>query len=232
MDDGSVINLCRGQDGILAGLTPDTIHLGLTTIQPATSNRLGKMHMEKHGHYIAAPVAGRPDAAEAAELISFLGGDSKAIEQAGPVVQCYSKKVVPTGDSPGTASATKVCVNYMAMTQLVMLGEMYTFAEKSGVDREMIFMMARVVYGGAGPMAAYAEKIKNRSFDDAGFELTAGLKDALVFEKAFVDAGVRPGTVGVAKENLVAAVANGLGNKDWSALTEMTRRAAGLDSQV
>ncbi len=57
-------------------------------------------------------------------------------------------------------------------------------------------------------------------------EMTAEDKKKLRFS---IDAGVRPGTISIAKENLIAAVANGLGKKDWSALTEMTRRAAGLD---
>ncbi|SCY18552.1 hypothetical protein [Desulfoluna spongiiphila] len=81
-------------------------------------------------------------------------------------------------------------------------------------------------------MIEYVEKIKNRTFDDAGFALTGGLKDSLLFEKAFADVGIRAGVASLAKESLMAAAMNGLGDKDWSALTEMIRLSAGLDSQA
>lgn len=232
MDDASLLDICNREDGIFAGLKPGTIHIGLTTILPSTSNTLEEMHKEKSCHYIAGPIAGRPDAAEAGKLVSFLGGESQAIETSRPLISSYSETILPVGDIPGTASAMKICANYMMMTQLVMLGEIFTFADKRGLNKEMILMMATTFFSGGGPMVYYSQKIKNRTFDDVGFDLTGGLKDAILFEKAFVDVGVRPGIISIAKENFVAAAANGLGKKDWSALTEMTRRAAGLENQV
>lgn len=232
MDDASVFDMCTGDNGILMGMTPGSIHLGLTTILPASADRLADLHREKQCHYLAAPVLGRPDAAAAGSLISILGGDATAVETVRPIIDCYSSRAIPAGDAPGRANALKVCVNYVAMSQMVVFGEIFTFAEKSGVDKEMIFKFAQMVFGESGPLIAYVEKIKNRRFDDAGFALTGGLKDALLFEKAFVDVGVKAGAAGLAKESLMAAAVNGLGHKDWSALTEMIRLAAGLDSQA
>lgn len=232
MDDASVLENCTGENGILTGLKPGGIHIGLTTILPATANMLSDLHKKKQGHYIAAPVLGRPDAAAAGSLISILGGDSNAIESVRPVIDCYSEKIIPISNTPGLANVLKVCVNYVAMTQLVMFGEVFTFAEKSSLDKEIIFKFAQMIFGVSGPMIEYVEKIKNRTFDDAGFALTGGLKDSLLFEKAFVDAGVNAGIAALAKEKLMAAAVNGLGDKDWSALTEMIRLSAGLDSQA
>ena len=91
---------------------------------------------------------------------------------------------------------------------------------------------AQTIFGESGPVIEYVKKIKNRAFDDAGFALTGGLKDSLLFEKAFVDVGVKAGVATLAKENLMAAAVNGLCDKDWSALTEMNRMSAGLDNQA
>lgn len=232
MDDASVLDICLDKDGILAGLQPDSIHIGLTTIQPATANKLAELHKAQQCQYIAAPVVGRPDAAEAGSLFTFLGGDADAIKTARTAIDCYSEVSIPVSDTPGKANAMKVCVNYMGMAQLLLLGDIFAFADKSGLDKETIFKMTRVLYGGSGPMVDYAEKIKNRTFDNAGFELSAGLKDALLFEKTFDEAGVSTSTISSAKANLMAAVANGLGRKDWSAMTEITRLKAGLDNQI
>jgi 3-hydroxyisobutyrate dehydrogenase-like beta-hydroxyacid dehydrogenase len=232
MDDASVIDICNGVDGILMGLKSGAIHIGLTTIQPSTSDFLGKIHKEKNTQYIAGPVVGRPDAAQAGKLISFLAGDAHSIEMARSVIESYSQKILLIGDKQSMASSLKISTNYMAMTQLVMLGEIFTFAEKSGLDRNMILMIAKLFFAGNEPMSMYSQKIKDRDFDDVGFDLSAGLKDVLLFEKAFTDVGVRPGLITIAKENLVSAMANGLAKKDWSALTEISRRASGLESQV
>ncbi|MCG8637847.1 MAG: NAD(P)-dependent oxidoreductase [Desulfobacterales bacterium] len=232
MDDVSVINACTGEYGILKGMKPGSIHIGLTTVSPAAANNLSDIHKENQCHYISAPVLGRPDAAASGSLISILGGDSDIVENIRPVIDCYSVKTIPTGADPGRANALKVCINYIAMTQMVLFGEIFTFAEKSGVDKELIFKFAQMVLGETGPMIDYVGKIKKRSFDDAGFSLAGGLKDALLFEKAFVDAGVKAGVAALAKDSLLAASVNGLGDKDWSALTEMIRLSAGLDSQA
>jgi 3-hydroxyisobutyrate dehydrogenase-like beta-hydroxyacid dehydrogenase len=232
MDDASVLEMCTGENGLLAGLKPDGIHIGLTTILPATANRLSDLHKEKQCHYIAAPVLGRPDAASAGSLISILGGDSKVIEIVRPIIDCYSEKTITVSNTPGRANALKVCINYIIMTQIVMFGEVFTFAEKSSLDKEIIYKFAQMIFGESGPTIEYIKKIKNRAFDDAGFALTGGLKDSLLFEKAFVDVGVKAGVATLAKDNLMAAAMNGLCDKDWSALTEMIRLSAGLDSQA
>lgn len=228
MDDASVLEICEGEAGLFKSLKPGSIHIGLTTIQPETSDKLATLHTLSNSEYIAAPVIGRPDTAKAGELTSFLAGDLKAIDKVRELVDCYTEKLFTLGSIPSSASSMKICANYMAMTQLVMLGEIFTFAEKKDLNKEMILMMSKILFGGSEPMVSYAKKIMTRNFDISGFDLKAGLKDALVFEKAFNNAGVIPSIINIAKESLIIANANNLGNKDWSALTEACRLKAGL----
>ncbi len=228
LDDNSIDELCFGEDGVLDSITSGKIHVGLTTIQPTTADRLKSEHEKRGCHYIAAPVVGRPDAAAAGKLITFLAGEPSAIEVALPMVGSYTVKQVPVGTVASAANAMKICVNYMAMTQLAMLGEVFTFAEKSQLDRRQVLAVAQMFFAGNEAMSSYAQKIAARDFDTVGFDLTAGLKDALIFETAFTACGVKPSAILAAKDNLVAANANGLGSKDWSALTEISRILAGL----
>lgn len=230
MDDASVLNTCAGEHGLLAGLAPDKIHVGLTTISPQSANKLEQMHKDQGSHYIAGPVVGRPDVAAVGELITFLAGNDQAIESVREVVSAYTKTALPVGESPSFANALKICVNYMVMTQLTMLGEVYAYAEKSELDKDIVLLIATMFYGGSGPMVEYAEKIKNRDFEEAGFTLLGGLKDALIFEQAFLEVGARPGLISIAKDSFLEASNHGLGDKDWSALTEISRWSAGLDN--
>lgn len=228
LDDRSILDLCRDEGGILNSIISGKIHVGLTTIQPSTADILKSEH-EKYGcHYIAAPVVGRPDAAAAGKLVTFLAGESLAIHRVQSIIEAYTVKQVPVGHAAGSANAMKICVNYMAMAQLAMLGEVFTYAEKSQLDKMQVLTIAKMFFAGNEAMGDYAKKIANRDFDTVGFDLTAGLKDALIFETAFTACGVKPSAILGAKENLVAANANGLGVKDWSALTEISRKLAGL----
>lgn len=231
LDDKSLNDLCQGEHGILESMTAGKIHVGLTTIQPTTADALKTEHEKRACHYIAAPVVGRPDAAAAGQLITFLAGNTTAIDAVLPIIDTYTVKHVLVGSVASSANAMKICVNYMAMAQLAMLGEIFTFAEKRQLDQRQVLAVAKMFFAGNEAMSSYAEKIANREFDTVGFDLSAGLKDALIFDTAFTACGVKPSAILGAKENLIAANANGLGNKDWSALTEITRQLAGLSNQ-
>ncbi|WP_105181694.1 NAD(P)-dependent oxidoreductase [Pseudoalteromonas sp. T1lg21] len=232
LDDKSIIELCCDEGGMLASMTSDKIHVGLTTIQPSIAEHL-KLEHEKLGcQYIAAPVVGRPDAAAAGKLITFLAGEPKAIEVVKPIIASYTVKQLNVGTVASSANGMKVCVNYMVMAQLSMLGEVFTFAEKSQLNKRQLLAVIQMFFAGNEAMCSYAEKIALRDFDTVGFDLTAGLKDALIFETAFTACGVKPSAIQGAKDNLVTANANGLGQKDWSALTEVSRLLAGLNDKA
>ena len=227
MDDQSVMDTVLGETGILAGLKPGGIHIGLTTISPKTSERLDEIHQARGCHYIAGPVLGRPDAAAAGELKTFLSGNPDVIEKCKPVYDSYTSMAINVGTQPGAANTMKICANYLAMTQIEMMGEIYTFAEKSDLNLDFVLMIFQMAF--AEPtLKMYAEKIKNRDFDDPGFELTGGLKDISVYEQAFTDVNAIPSIAKVVKDKLVTAIAQGLGGKDWSATYEITRLLAGL----
>src|SRR5512140_166020 len=72
MDDQSVLDMVTGDDGMLAGLARGAIHIGTSTVSPGCATRLAELHAAHGSTYIAAPVLGRPDAAEAGQLQTFV----------------------------------------------------------------------------------------------------------------------------------------------------------------
>lgn len=228
MDDQSVLDTVLGENGIFAGLKPGQVHIGLTTITVKTAEKLEKLHKEKGFVYLAGPVLGRPDVAEEGQLRTFMSGDSAAIESCEEVVKSYTSAIVKVGDTASAGTSMKICANYIAITQIEMMGEIYAFAEKSGLNLDLM----QIVFQGLftePTIQMYAAKIRNRQFDDGGFELLGGLKDVLIYEEAFTNMGVIPGIAKVVKDKLVTAAARGMGKKDWSATYEITRLMAGLD---
>src|SRR6266404_6174121 len=65
-DDAAVEGVVFGEDGVLKSLTRGGVHVSLSTISVALSDRLSAEHARAGQEYIAAPVFGRPEAAEQA----------------------------------------------------------------------------------------------------------------------------------------------------------------------
>lgn len=227
MDDQSMIAATTGESGILAGLKKGGIHICLTTISIKTAEKLERLHNENGCTYLSGPVIGRPDVAAEGKLKTFISGDLNAIERCKPLVESYTAMLLPIGSTASEAISMKVCANYMAIAQMEMMGELYTFAEKSGLNLDILQMMFQMAF--AEPtLKMYAEKIKNRDFDEAGFDLVGGLKDIKIYEDAFTNVYAIPSIAKIVKDKMVTAIALGMGEKDWSTTYEITRLQAGL----
>lgn len=227
MDDQSMLDAVMGETGILAGLKKGGIHICLTTISVKTAEKLERLHREKGCIYLSGPVVGRPDVASQGQLKTFLSGDAGAIESCRPLVESYTSMILPLGSTASEAITMKVCANYMAISLMEMMGELYTFAEKSGLNLDILQMMFQMAL--AEPtLKMYAEKIKNRDFDEAGFDLQGGLKDVDIYEEAFNHVYAIPSIAKIVKDKMLTAIALGMGDKDWSATYEITRLQAGL----
>lgn len=226
--DDSVINILGGDEGLLAGLGPGCIHTGLSTISPAAASKLAQLHGRHGSTYIAAPVLGRPDVAEAGRLRMLVAGDSDAISRCTRVLETFTELVLPVGSDHAVASAMKVCANYAIVSAIEIMGEIYTFGEKSGVDAPLLNMLIKTLF----PLPAlqeYADQIQSRNFEPGGFAMTGGLKDVELFIKAGRDVLVALPFASVIRDKMLMAIAEGMSDHDWSGIYEVTRRQAGLE---
>ena len=94
MDDQSVLDTLSGADGMLAGMRSGAIHIGTSTVSPACSTRCAELHAQRGSHYLAAPVAGRPQAAAAGKLFTFVAGEPGVIERARPLIETYTQSIM------------------------------------------------------------------------------------------------------------------------------------------
>ncbi|HEY2474137.1 MAG TPA: NAD(P)-binding domain-containing protein, partial [Candidatus Cybelea sp.] len=67
-DDASVKALVMGEDALADHLAPDGIHISMSTVSPATTRALAEYHASHGSRMVAAPVFGRPSAAQAKQL--------------------------------------------------------------------------------------------------------------------------------------------------------------------
>lgn len=224
MDDASVIGAVESEAGILAGMRSGAIHIGTTTISPRLSTQLAQMHARQGSHYIAGPVAGRPDAAAAGKLFTFLAGNAEAIERARPVINSYAQRLIVIGEDPAVAMSMKLVGNFMVASLLELIGEAYVFAESRGVDPSILTNMFKQFMPAA---SEYIDRIGSRDFGRAGFTLDGGTKDVTLILEAAAEVNAPLSYASVVRDKCLAAKARGMGQLDWSCLTEISRLNAG-----
>lgn len=224
MDDASVLETVTGENGVLAGMRPGAIHIGTTTISPNLAVRLAALHTAQGSHYIAGPVAGRPDAAAAGKLFTFVAGPPEVIERCRPVVSAYADRIIPMGENPATANSMKLVGNFMVATVIEMIGEVCVFAEKRGVDIAIVTGMFKQFMPAS---AEYVDRISSRNFENAGFTLDGGLKDLTLILAAAAEVQAPLPYASIIRDKCLAAQARGLSELDWSVLTEISRLNAG-----
>jgi 3-hydroxyisobutyrate dehydrogenase-like beta-hydroxyacid dehydrogenase len=226
MDDASVLDTVTGADGVLAGMRPGSIHIGTTTISPNLSARLAAMHAAHGSHYIAGPVAGRPDAAAAGKLITFLAGKPEPLERSRPVISAYADRIIPMGEDPAAANSMKLVGNFMVASIVELIGQVYVFAEQSGVDPAIITGMFKQFMPAT---SEYVDRISTRNFKNAGFTLDAGLKDVTLILAAAAEAHTPLPYASIVRDKCLAAQARGMNQQDWSVMTEISRVNAGQE---
>lgn len=203
------------------------IHVGASTIMPETSKQLSALHEKKQQIYIGGNVLGVPKVAEKGELTTIAAGDAKAIQQCENIFKSYSSTIVNVGNEAYLANVFKICTNYLLISAIETMGELYAFAEKSNLSKDILQKFFHVVF--AHPAyKLYVDKIKERNFDDVNFELTGGMKDIKLFQQAFAQVGVVPGIANILKDKFIIALAHQMGSKDWSAVTDVTRLEANI----
>jgi 3-hydroxyisobutyrate dehydrogenase-like beta-hydroxyacid dehydrogenase len=224
MDDASVLDTMTGAAGILAGMRPGAVHVGTTTISPRLSTRLAALHAEQGSHYVAGPIAGRPDAAAAGKLFTFVAGNPEAIDRCRPVIDAYANRIIPMGEDHAVANSMKLVGNFMVASLVELIGEAYVFAESRGVDPSILTNMFKQFMPAA---SEYVDRISTRDFGRAGFTLDGGAKDVTLILEAAAEVHAPLSYASVVRDKCLAAKALGMGQLDWSCLTEVSRLNAG-----
>ena len=229
-DDAALEALVFGESGVLSSLRKDSIHVSLSTISVALSDRLSAEHAKAGQQFVAAPVFGRPEAAESAKLSVVVAGPSASVERCKPLFESMGPKLLVVGERPSMANVVKLCGNFLIATVLESLAESLTFARKSGVDPQMLLDFLTTTMFTAPVYKSYGELIVQGKHEPAGFALPLGLKDVRLVLQAAESAGVPMPIASVLRDRFITALARGNQDKDWSVIGRVAAEDAGLPS--
>jgi 3-hydroxyisobutyrate dehydrogenase-like beta-hydroxyacid dehydrogenase len=216
-----------GANGIAGGLARGAVHISSSTISTALARRLAAEHANRGQRYLSAPVFGRPDVAEAKQLLVVAGGPAEVVERCRPLFDAVGRQTFVAGAEAWQANAVKLCGNFMIASLLETFGEAYATLRKSNVDPHLFLEVMNALF--ASPVYAnYGRILADQQFEPAGFALKLGLKDArLVLETAQECAAPMP-LASLIRDHLLSGMANGQAEMDWSSLARVIARDAGL----
>lgn len=229
-DDCAVEEIVFGRDGIAAAMKKDCIHVSHSTISTALGRRLTAEHAQRSQGYLSAPVFGRPDSAEAKNLLVVAAGPSDLVERCRPLFEAIGRQTFVVGTEPWQANVAKVCGNFLIASMIEALGEAYATLRKAGVA-PMSFLEIMNALLGSQVIANYGRIIAQEQFEPAGFALKLGLKDVRLVLAAAEECASPMPLAGLIHDHLLSALAQGQGEIDWSSMTQVIARNAGLKSK-
>jgi len=227
-DDHALEEITFGAGKLLESLPAGSVHLSASTISVRLSRRLTAAHRERGQHYLAAPVFGRPDAAAAAKLFVVAAGPQFQIERCQPLFSAIGQRTFVAGAKPPMANVVKLAGKFLITTIIEGLAESFALARKSKVDPGQ---MLEILTGSLFPAPIYKNygaMVAHEKFEPVGFKLKLGAKDNRLVLSAAEEAGVPMPIASLVRDQFLAAMAQGMAEDDWAAVSKVVYKNAGL----
>ena len=229
-NDEAVEAVTLGRDGLIEGLGKEAVHISMSTISPNLSKQLTNSHTQAGQAYLAAPVFGRPDAAEKGNLWVVVGGDKAQIKRCQPIWDTVSQRGLSlVGTEPWQANVVKITGNFTIAAMMETLGEAFALMQKSGIDPKEFLQIANQALFKSPLYENYGGQIVEQRFDPALFTLDLGLKDMRLVLQAADEVAVPMPLVGLIHDHMLALSAQGQGDRDWSSVAQASAKNAGLE---
>jgi 3-hydroxyisobutyrate dehydrogenase len=133
IDDEASRAVWCGVGGVLDSAAPGTLAIESSTVSNTWVRELGAQAVARGLRFLDCPVAGRPDAAAAAQLVIFVGGAAADVEAVRQMLEPMSRRIVHFGPV-GTGNAFKLIYNLLGAIQVAALAESMNACELAGID--------------------------------------------------------------------------------------------------
>jgi len=225
-DDAATRAAVLGSQALHA-LKPGVIHVNMATVSVALAAELALLHEARGVGYVAAPVLGRVNVAEAGQLNILAAGDPKALAVVQPLLDVLGQKTWHLGERPEQANAAKLAVNFMIASAIGTMGEAAALVQGHGVDKAGFLELVTSTVFAAPVYKGYGQAIADERFEPAGFKLALGLKDVRLALEAAEQAHVPLSLASALRDAHIESLAHGEGHLDWAALSRTSARRAG-----
>jgi len=227
-DDSAIEALTLSDEGILSGLKEDAVHVGMSTVTVAMAERLVAAHVAAGKCYVSGPVMGRPQAAASGEIFIAAAGAAADIARAKPVFDAIAKGTFVVGEKPVQANLLKLGMNHLVHCVVEVLAEFFALAEKGGVSPNLARDFLIGTSFNAPIYQRFSTLVLERNPTLGGASARLALKDNRAIIAAAETFGAPLPFASILHDRFVSLIAQGDGDLDYTAISRLARRAAGL----
>ncbi len=227
-NDDALAAVALGSKGLAAILAPKAVHISTSTVSPGTSRRVAAEHAHHGQEYVAAPVLGNPDFARERKLFVLAGGPHAALEKVRPLLDRLGQRVFVIAEDASLANLVKLGANVLTATTLECLGEVLALLRKSGLDAHLAYDVLTNSLFDSQVHKSYGGKIVDGRYSPPGMAVPLAIKDLRLALSEAEQGAVPMPAASLVHDRLVALVARGWAELDWSALGLLAAVEAGL----
>ncbi len=203
-------------EAIVKTIKPGTIVVDMSTVSSNTAKQAAAMLAEKQVAFLDAPVSGGVEGAKNGTLAMMVGGDHDALEQARPVLETMTSRIMHMG-ATGSGQATKAVNQIMGAGINQAVTEALAFAQAQHLPMEKVI---EVISGGASGnwFLQHRGSTMTRDIFAPGFKLALHHKDLKICQSMAKQTGAPTTLIDMTINDYERLMTDGYGDEDISAL--------------
>lgn len=218
-DTPDVETVLFGPDGVAEGLGAGKLVVDMSSISPVATKAFAARIAQCGAGYVDAPVSGGEVGAKAASLTIMAGGTEADFERARPLFELMGKNITHIGPV-GSGQTTKVANQIIVGLTIEAVAEGLSLAAAAGADPARVRQALMGGFASSRVLEVHGERMINKTFDP-GFRIRLHRKDIGLAIEAAKALDLYLPHAGSLQQLMNKAVAEGLGDKDHSALIEV-----------
>lgn len=222
-----VEQVALGADGIAAGMKKGGLVIDMSTIDPMTSQRVGRQLKELGIAMVDSPVGKTSEHAVSGTLTLMVGGEPADIERAMPVLKCMGTDTFLCGGQ-GMGHAMKMTNNVLATTIMVANTEALAIGVKAGLKLELMLDVMKTTMAFNHQLYVAMPKKAFKGDDSPGFMCKLAGKDVRLAVEYAKAVGFDAVVSRAAQETLDRAGKLGYAERDTAALMKIREDELGI----
>ncbi|MBI3639114.1 MAG: NAD(P)-dependent oxidoreductase [Thaumarchaeota archaeon] len=225
-DSDAIESVSFDKNGIIYGKHDGLTVADMSTINPISSKKIAKKFLENGISMIDTPVMGGPNLAEKGELVVMVGGKKETYEKYKQVFDHIGNKTFYLGEN-GSGHAMKLAMNLQISMLALALSEGITLTKRAGLDPKLFLDILNSTYFKTGMSVLKGPKMINGNFEPS-FTLKMMKKDLDTINNTAKELGTTLPMTTLANEIYQNAIANGLGELDYTGILAFIERISKL----
>ncbi len=230
-DAPDVERVALGADGIVEGIRSGSVYIDMSTIDPATTRKVGAAIAAKSASMIDSPVGKTADAAVSGTLTLMVGGPADVVARVRPVLDCMGTDFFHCGEL-GAGQTIKLINNLLATCIAEATFEALVTGRKAGLSLETMVSVFKTTMAWSNQLAIAMPKRPLAGDFSPGFMMKLAHKDCRLALQMTEMLGVAAPVGRATLASLAEGLQRGLADNDVGALLKLREEPAGVQVRL